>query len=282
MVLPNSNHKYVFLDGLRGVAAAAVMYAHLTGRMPWAAYAVDFFFILSGFVLAYAYAGKLRERSMSVSRFMVIRYRRLYPMLLLAVALAFAITLYRGVASPWELAGALTAIPQLNSTPHRLAFPLVGPEWSLSYEFAVNLGFAFLIRRTNGIALTFLFAPIYVLAVYLGYSRAGSGSADFLFGLPRVLFWFTAGVALWHVAPNLQVRLSGIWATLCSALGEMSYPLYILHYPLVWMMESINRRHQFDGVFPLIVEGLVIIALALAAALYIDAPLRRRLRNWPN
>ena len=59
------NHRFIFLDGLRGIAAVVVVIFHFSqdGNIrqlfPSAPIAVDLFFCLSGFVIAWAYYQKL-------------------------------------------------------------------------------------------------------------------------------------------------------------------------------------------------------------------------------
>src|SRR6476646_2510203 len=81
------------LDGLRGIAALIVVFLHGTlfigsvGFMPHAAcLAVDFFFLLSGFVIAHAYDERLKC-GMTWRQFMTVRIIRLYPMLFAGTAM---------------------------------------------------------------------------------------------------------------------------------------------------------------------------------------------------
>src|SRR5689334_22879226 len=105
---PQRTRDFITLDGLRGLAAAAIATRHtyvffepittygripdVSGHLPqvgplFESYlAVDFFFALSGFVLMHAYGRKLRD-GMSMAHFMKIRLIRLYPLYLLALVL---------------------------------------------------------------------------------------------------------------------------------------------------------------------------------------------------
>ena len=83
---------FITLDGLRGVAALAVATRHApflwqaghpTGFLYESYLSVDFFFVLSGFVLAYAYDERFRT-GMSARQFMSARLIRLYPLYLFA------------------------------------------------------------------------------------------------------------------------------------------------------------------------------------------------------
>src|SRR3954453_14099780 len=80
------------LDAARGVAAIAVVvyHSHLLFGAQWfqsGFLAVDFFFGLSGFVIAHAYGSRLTTGRMTTREFMRARFIRLYPLYLLALAL---------------------------------------------------------------------------------------------------------------------------------------------------------------------------------------------------
>ena len=83
-------HRFLLLDGLRGIAALMVLGYHLFEAIAFAAnapeqhmfhgfLAVDFFFILSGFVMGYAY--DKRWNSMTIGQFIRLRLIRLHPMI---------------------------------------------------------------------------------------------------------------------------------------------------------------------------------------------------------
>jgi peptidoglycan/LPS O-acetylase OafA/YrhL len=97
------SRSFVVLDGLRGVAAIAIVFFHLAlirGDLPGEGYlAVDFFFVLSGFVLAHAYGSRLQQGSMSFGRFVLIRMIRLYPLYFLGSVIALPIALRAAVRS---------------------------------------------------------------------------------------------------------------------------------------------------------------------------------------
>src|ERR1700761_6004380 len=86
---PDKPHAYPALDGLRGVAAIAVMLHHFRPlTAPWlfahGYLAVDLFFLLSGFVIAHAYDARFRK-GLGVPAFLVIRLIRLWPMIAFGV-----------------------------------------------------------------------------------------------------------------------------------------------------------------------------------------------------
>src|ERR1700692_1948753 len=107
MILGNlSNHarlsivprnRYAYLDGIRGLAAILVLVRHTGNFWHFGFYrsylAVDLFFILSGFVIAYAYDEKLREGAISFTQFLKIRLIRLYPVFLMSLVMCAIVAL---------------------------------------------------------------------------------------------------------------------------------------------------------------------------------------------
>ena len=102
---------FTTLDGLRGIAAIAVVARHApflwgehgpTGALSESYLAVDFFFVLSGFVLAHAYGSRF-QHGLSNAAFMRTRLLRLYPLYLLALVFSsgvVAIQIGVGKADP--------------------------------------------------------------------------------------------------------------------------------------------------------------------------------------
>ena len=72
------NTRLLGLDALRGIAAIMVVMFHLGLPMMGSHLAVDFFFMLSGFVMARTYDERLQTGAMSPLAFMIKRYRRLW------------------------------------------------------------------------------------------------------------------------------------------------------------------------------------------------------------
>jgi peptidoglycan/LPS O-acetylase OafA/YrhL len=115
--------------------------------------AVSFFFVLSGFVLTYAYGQPSRSKAPSISAgaFWKARIARIYPAYVLALVIAFPAFFYSWTVSnmiSWtEFGSALMLVPTLCQSwwpPSATAWNL--PAWSLSVEAFFYLVFPFLIR----------------------------------------------------------------------------------------------------------------------------------------
>lgn len=110
-------HRFVFLDALRGLAAVMVVFYHRRELLPnglaeHGYLAVDFFFMLSGFVIAYAYEDKLRT-GMSRTSFIVRRLQRLMPLVILGACLGLFVEVLKALTkhSTERLIDAVIAFP---------------------------------------------------------------------------------------------------------------------------------------------------------------------------
>ena len=216
---------YNVLDGLRGVAAITVVCfhifeafatSHLDQRINHGYLAVDFFFMLSGFVVGYAYDD--RWKTMTIKEFIKRRIIRLHPMVVMG-AIIGAIMFYFQVCSVWDvskvtltslaIATLLNAllIPALPG--HEIRglgemFPLNGPSWSLFFEYIGNMLYALFMRKLSTKVLAIFVALFGIgLASFailgpLGDICAGFSltETEFAAGSLRLLFAFTAGLFL--------------------------------------------------------------------------------------
>src|SRR3954465_4404922 len=181
-------HRFSALDGLRGICALVVVLYHTFRLAPANPFAhgylsVDVFFILSGFVLAYAFGDRL-EAGMGAANFMLARIRRLGPIIWFSAGFSvlgfFATELLGGPQVPATavlLAGVqnLFLIPVI--APSGIdAFPLNGPIWSLFAEFWINLAFALTATRLKPSVLV---ATIVAGWAFVAVHALSIGAADF-------------------------------------------------------------------------------------------------------
>lgn len=217
----STKHVFTTMDALRGVAALLVVVYHAgTSRIPGGYLAVDLFFALSGFVLAYNYSGMGRGLT-AVSDFMRKRIIRLYPLYIIALgvgALVYFVTRFldgnlwmsKAVVTLGANALFLPAPPSFALTWH--LYPLNPPAWSLWSELLVNLAFALLIPFMGKrllIGAIGVGAVAVVIAAFAHDSlNGGVRTATAWIGLARVTFSFFAGVAIFRIWASGRLKIS--------------------------------------------------------------------------
>lgn len=231
---------YEVLDGLRGTAAVMVVIFHIMGMpIAWvdkgqylhhAAMAVDFFFGLSGFVVAYAYDA--RWKSMSVGQFCTIRLIRLHPLVLLGALLGLISFLVDPFAANqkliplsvvlWDFALACLLLPHA-ALPNRWTdtHSLNSPAWSLLQEYIGNLAYALVLRRLGTRALGVVVALAAAVMLWLLWRRnsidMGSDWTTWWGAPARMAFSFTMGLWLYRVRTRMpKIRLG--WVVLSAIL----------------------------------------------------------------
>lgn len=326
------------LDAMRGIAALTVLIFHagfISGSetMPHAYLAVDFFFLLSGFVLGRAYEDRLRG-NLSAARFIEMRLIRLYPLFLLGLLVGgmraiwqiFAGSLfsYNPFGAVVAFAANLLMLPAPNASAS--LFPFDFPAWSLFFELLINAVFALVLWRLRSLWLLILcIGAGFLLALSLlqaGNANLGAGWSTIGGGLWRVAFSFPLGVLLarlFHRRPDprygallpilalllflaapaigadLFYDLAGIFVffplllwisahwevpkqfeTACAALGDASYPLYVLHYPLLQALINIFvRRLGLEPIPASLIFAGLLFGFCWLVARHVDAPIRR-------
>ena len=196
------------LDGLRGLAALSVVgfHAHSTfAAFPgwWAKgyLAVDFFMMLSGYVMARTYEGRMRE-GLGTATFFKLRYKRLW--LTMAIGSLIGIPyLWVMTDNPLRFAGSLLLNLALVPAPlNNELFPLNGPAWSIFYELLANLiHVALLWRLSDRVLLTLAIVLLGLLGVFArakGDIDFGALAPAFQFTIVRSLAAYTCGILLWR------------------------------------------------------------------------------------
>lgn len=358
----DSKKHYEILDGLRGVAAIMVVFFHLFEIFSGGDHhkqiinhgylAVDFFFLLSGFVIGYAYDD--RWNKMTVAGFFKRRLIRLHPMIIVgmvigAIGFYFSASpiLFPGISEVpvWKLLVVLlvgfTLLPLPLSMDIRgwtEMHPLNGPAWSLFYEYVANILYGLFLKKASN-------AVLWVLVVLAGaallHFAVTNPRGDVIggwsltpeqirVGLTRVCFPFFAGLllsrttkpghlpnAFWWSSLMLIVifsiprlggegqdwqnglfdalsiilvfplvvymgasgQLSEGWsARLARFLGDISYPIYIIHYPLIYIFSAWVVDDKPPVTTAVAVAFLVLglaIAIAYLSLKFFDIPVRR-------
>jgi peptidoglycan/LPS O-acetylase OafA/YrhL len=191
------------LTSLRFFAAVIVVAYHLdAARLPmlpeivrgWFASgyeAVTFFFLLSGFILVYAYSGPRDEDGLAVppEAFLVSRITRIGPAYYLGLAMLLPLYFYKALVTrvePWEaFVPALLLVPaMLQSWYPPGASSWNPPAWSLSVELFFYACFPLLMRQANRLSVG-LFALVsagLVLATELARAACDSSTVGTAFG----------------------------------------------------------------------------------------------------
>ena len=234
-VFADSKPHYALLDGLRGAAALMVVWYHFFEGFAFAEgsaittfchghLGVDLFFMLSGFVISYAYDDRWNAQvnRLTIKEFFKRRLIRLHPMLVMGAVIGLVTFLLQGGVrwdgSPTPLSWSLVAVvlamlfvPAYPGAPYDLRgngemFSLNGPSWSLFFEYIGNILYAFFIRKLSNKGLAFLVVTTGLLWISFvvfdisTYDMIGIGwtldAVNFFGGLLRMLFPFTLGMLL--------------------------------------------------------------------------------------
>ena len=220
-------HRFHLLDGLRGLAAILVVLYHMPPYLqrwfacPNAFLAVDFFFCLSGFIIAYSYENRILT-GMSLGDFCLSRLIRLYPLYFLGSFLGLLsvciLTFGHGRShlrlSDLLVAGVLSVVvlPNLGTawSNHNI-FPLNGPAWSLFFELFANLIFWFGIRfRLAGRFALLLITGTSLILLSLArgsLSDVGAFTGSFTPGFARVGFSFAMGLVTYRIYKSRRSAL---------------------------------------------------------------------------
>ena len=259
MINPTTHHgkpHFVILDGLRGVAALAIVVFHF---MEWVFpditqnfighgfLAVDFFFCLSGFVIAYAYDQRLEK--IGLKSFFKKRLIRLHPLVVLGTVLGvlgFLFDPFQG-SSPAYDAGRLLLLflcsllliplPIMEERFFNL-FSLNAPAWSLFWEYVVNIIYAIVLNKLSRkvlLVLAILAAGGILWVSYTAGNLLGGWAGDnFWHGGVRVAYSFLAGMLIYRSNWIIRNKLGFI---ALSILLLLAFMMPFSHWN--WLAESL-------------------------------------------
>lgn len=240
----SQTQKFPTMDGLRGVAALFVVARHTHAywlNLPFRSYlAVDLFFLLSGFVIAHSYEQKLASGQMSTRHFLVTRLIRLYPLYLLSLFLALAIS-----ASPLTWSTVVRGVFMVPSLYEGSLFPLDVVYWSLFFELVVNALYVFARPVLTNTLLAFVVGFFGLLLVYLARLSGGNYLGfeglpiHLLGGIVRSVFGILFGILLYRH----RHRIGGWALHFGGGLGALIVVCFVLCSPGVgrfdWLVDSV-------------------------------------------
>jgi len=257
------------LQALRAVAALSVVVFHagryVAGRLPasawtWGEFGVDMFFVLSGFVMAWA-----TRPGASAWLFLARRVARIAPMywlatLAMAVALSLQPTLFHAaVLDPGHIAKSLAFIPHFNPGTPSEVWPLFVPGWTLNYEMYFYLMFALTLPLVSSLARRTL-AIFAILLVGIGAAsalgEAGTQAWAAFLANPIVLeFAFGMVVALmirrgWRLQRELAAIVAALAFGTLIAIANTDTRIWsagLSAVAMVFAMASFPRLRSLPG-----------------------------------
>jgi peptidoglycan/LPS O-acetylase OafA/YrhL len=238
---PNSKNHFLALDSLRGICATLVVLYHFESdafirQIPFIGHGflfVDFFFVLSGFVIAANYRDKLAS-GYPIPKFMFLRLGRLYP-LYLSMLLAFLVLAILKYAFAVKSGQSYEIRPFFQTllmvqiwAPYKagVSDSWNAPGWSISGEFWVYILFAAVCGLTRGryvaafAAISAIAVPIILLSTdrYLKVEQGAGGFArcalGFSFGVLSYQVWATGFVSA--LKPRGRIAMTAIECAVCG------------------------------------------------------------------
>ena len=376
-MLLRSKQRYDILDGLRGVAALMVIIFHFFELYSFGNpskqiinhgyLAVDFFYVLSGFVLGYAYDD--RWDKMSYWDFYKRRLIRLHPMVIAGSLLGMCYFFLGecinspNIESVNPLYFFLTIIMSILMIPCPAQMDIRGwgetnsfngPNWTLTYEYIVNILYSLIFRRLHTIIIGILTLASALLLVNLTcnfdifnvmneresnkYTVIGGWSltsCELCVGFARLFYPYFAGYLVYRLKLKIRIPYSfiicsiilitflsmprlekegypifnGIYEAIviilifplviiigagdttkneiltkiCKFIGELSYPIYITHYPIIYMNSAWTSFHMKDSLFNKIMLSIgsffIMVFNAYSLIELYDKPVRKWLAN---
>lgn len=203
------------LDGLRGIAALAVLLHHVFVLPHGKGFlAVDFFFMLSGYVMARTYEPRMAEPG-GWQWFMRERLRRLYPVVFFASLLCLPWLVWFAGADAWWIA--LLNLLLIPTPALGQLYLLNPPVWSIVLELAANFSHAIGLRRIGNRALGLMVVAMLPLLAWFtaqGQTESTTWFELLAVGPVRVLVPYGIGILLhrlWRDEPPVRIPASLTW-----------------------------------------------------------------------
>jgi len=348
-VLKTKEH-FAVLDGLRGLAAIVVVIYHFMeiavtdyskNFIAHGYLAVDFFFCLSGFVIAYAYDSRVEK--IGILSFIKLRIIRLHPLVIIGSFLGLLTFLFDPFSDFYAVYGFSKTLLLFLASVFLIPYPVMterffnlfnlnAPAWSLFWEYIANIFYILILYRLNRTILQTLTLIAAVIICFVAFKSTnlmgGWGGPTFWDGGARVLYSFLAGMLVYRSKWIIKNRLGfagvsvlllfaflvpfndkynwfteplivliyfpvlvalGAGATLksnlkiiCKFSGDISYPLYMTHYPFIWIFLTYVAVVKPEmALLKIIIPFSVclLIAFAYLIMVFLDTPIRNYLKN---
>ncbi|WP_277969329.1 acyltransferase family protein [Sphingomonas echinoides] len=299
ITVKSTTHRYEVLDSLRGICACVIVFYHLNtqGMLTNSGFVqngflfVDFFFVLSGFVIAASYGGRL-SRGYSPTAFMLLRLGRIYPLHLAVLALFLVFEIVFAVAMPHS--AGRPSFTDIYSVPLLVANLFlvqifVGPDngswnapaWSIAAEFWTYLVFAFVFRTAGRWLVPICLLVAAGSCIYLAFLTDRYLEVFHNGALARCLYGFSLGV----IAHTVQSRVAtlgdrtvvkGLWTfseitavgIVIAAVIFAGPSVYSLAIPPLLLVVILLFAQQAGGVSRILMQKPFLILGGLSYSIY--------------
>jgi len=240
-----SSKRVLPLDSLRGLAALGVTlfwhYGHFGPDRPfdgavavwlyrYGLILVDFFFVLSGFVLSHVYLDKVRQRGVRPFEFFVFRFSRLYPLHFATLVFVAAVQLLRAsrglgffVYEANDFFHFLLNLAFIQFGIVKTAYSFNGPAWSLSIEELSYLAFFVAVFFFSA---RYLIAFAVLLAVGIAIDVSSLSTHFFNLGVARGLIGFFSGCLAYQLHQAARRRKLGRFLAAGALLVTSGFAFY--------------------------------------------------------
>lgn len=281
----NDRNSLDFLTSLRGIAALWVVLYHIKGHLisyiPMTLgniiskgyLAVDFFFVLSGFIIAMSYQNKVNVTDWNaIKTFFKKRIARIYPlhlfMLLCYLIIPFSYYIEGkelGITNTYTIENFLLSVFLINNWGFNQELSWNIPSWSISTEFAAYLAFPLLTLLFHFKSKTLCIFYIIITSIILHYIFKLNGT-NYIGGnisklsLVRCLSEFFIGMCVWNIykqtnktplyisIPIIFIACLIMGAVLEGYLAEVKY-IPIALALLLFGVITFNERNRINFLF---------------------------------
>lgn len=220
---------------------------------------VSFFFILSGFILAYTYKLKLINKTISYKKFYIARFARVYPLHIFTTILVLPLSFS---AFREKILYHIFLIQSFFSNP-KIHFSLNTPSWSISDEAFFYLLFPLLIFLFYKIKKSIIIIPFIMVGIvfFLNYSLPETSKHYWIYISPFIrIFDFIIGIILFSIYEKLKTNYHKLSISSVNILEILSIIVFIALFIFNYKF-SINYRYSIYYWVPM---SLIILVFALS------------------
>jgi len=228
---------------------------------------VTVFFVLSGFLITRVIVEACDSGSWSMPDFVANRFVRLFPALLLMVAVVSVILAERGVSTDRIADRAVPALAYVQNMEPPRRFPVFGQTWSLGVEEQFYLVWPFALTWLLGpLPRRWWLVPAGALGLVVSIKVAPSFHQIYVYG-PLVAVPAAVLLVAGAAGGNRLLELSPL-----QFAGRISYAVYLWHVP---MLRLSGTSYDREAAIPALVIAVVV---AVVSTLVVEEPLRRAWR----